>query len=258
MVATPPMTSTRGSALPTPQDATCSTSRPSSVSETSDQMSTKELDTPNVHVIVLPGGDYTKHNPHEGRPVASWLNSLGIRAGTFLYPLRVRHPEPLRALQGEIRRLRSSGIERIGVMGFSAGGHLGGLAALASRGEPQTKIDFAVLGYAITSMETEGRGPARVVLLGEDASPELRQATSLDALVTRSSPPFFIWHTAEDTRVPPEHTYRLAKSLSNYEVPHEVHVFEHGSHGLGLAQGNGDASAWRALLMPWLVEQCLQ
>jgi acetyl esterase/lipase len=221
-------------------------------------MSTKDLDPPNVHVIVLPGGDYTEHIPHEGGPVASWLRGLGIRASTFRYPLRVRHPEPLRALQGEVRRLRSSGIERIGLMGFAAGGHLGGLAALASRDEPRTTIDFAVLGYAITSMEQESSGRARIVLLGEDASSELRRATSLDNLVTRSSPPFFMWHTAEDTCVPPEHTYRLARSLSNHEVPHAVHIFEHGSHGLGLAEGSGNASAWRALLLPWLVEQCLE
>jgi hypothetical protein len=69
-------------------------------------------------------------------------------------------------------------------------------------------VQFAVLGYAITSMETETYRPARLILLGEGASPELRRSTSLDALVTPGSPPFFIWHTAEDPYVPPEHAYR--------------------------------------------------
>ena len=103
----------------------------------------------------------------------------------FRYPLLVRHPEPLHALRAEIRRLRDGGAERIGLIGFSAGGHLAGLAALAPGADPGEAVDFAVLGYAITSMETETYRPARLILLGEDATPELRRATSLDALVTR-------------------------------------------------------------------------
>ena len=116
-------------------------------------------------------------------------------------------------------------------------------------------VDFAVLGYAITSMETETYRPARLILLGDDATPELRRATSLDALVTRSSPPFFLWHTAEDVYVPPEHTYRLAASLAAHGVPHTVHVFAHGPHSLGLAQGSGDAAAWTTLAASWITEQ---
>ena len=93
-------------------------------------------------------------------------------------------------------------------------------------------------------METETYRPARLILLGEDAAPELRRATSLDALVTDGSPPFFLWHTAEDAYVPVEHTYRLAASLAAHEVPHAVHVFTHGPHSLGLARGAGSAAAW--------------
>src|SRR5437667_12860096 len=96
-------------------------------------------------------------------------------------------------------------------------------------------------------MATETYRPSRLILLGEDATPELRRATSLDALVTRASPPFFLWHTAEDEYVPPEHTYRLAASLAAHDVPHAVHVFAYGPHGLGLATGAGDAAAWTAL-----------
>ena len=151
--------------------------------------------------------------------------------------------------------MRDGGAERIGLIGFSAGGHLAGLAALAPGAEPGEAVDFAVLGYAITSMETETYRPARLILLGEDATPELRRATSLDALVTRSSPPFFVWHTAEDVYVPPEHTYRLAASLAAHGVPHAVHVFAHGPHSLGLAQGSGDAAAWTTLAAAWIAEQ---
>ncbi len=208
-----------------------------------------------THVIVLPGGGYAQHAAHEGEPIAGWLRSLGIAASVFLYPLNVRHPAPLNALRAEIRRLRDVGSTRIGVIGFSAGGHLAGLAALADVADADETIDFAVLGYAITSMETETYRPARLILLGEDATPELRRATSLDALVTASSPPFFLWHTAEDVYVPVEHTYRLAASLAAHNVPHAVHVFAHGPHSLGLAEGAGDAAAWTDLAERWIREQ---
>jgi acetyl esterase/lipase len=208
-----------------------------------------------THAIVLPGGGYAQHVAHEGEPIVGWLNGLGVQASVFRYPLMVRHPEPLDALRAEIRRRRDAGAERIGLIGFSAGGHLAGLAALAPGAEPGDAVDFAVLGYAITSMETETYRPARLILLGEDATPELRRATSLDALVTRSSPPFFVWHTAEDAYVPPEHTYRLAASLAAHRVPHTVHVFAHGPHSLGLAHGAGDAAAWTTLAASWIAEQ---
>lgn len=207
------------------------------------------------HVVVLPGGGYAQHAPHEGEPIARWLRGLGVAASAFLYPLEVRHPVPLEALRAEIRRLREGGSTRIGVVGFSAGGHLAGLAALAEGAEADEAVDFAVLGYAITSMETETYEPARRILLGEDATPELRRATSLDALVTRSSPPFFLWHTAEDAYVPPEHTYRLAASLAAHDVPHAVHVFAHGPHSLGLADGAGDAAVWTDLAASWIGER---
>ena len=152
------------------------------------------------------------------------------------------------------RRLRDGGSTRIGVIGFSAGGHLAGLAALAEGAEADEAVDFAVLGYAITSMETETYRPARLILLGEDATPEQRRATSLDALVAPASPPFFLWHTAEDAYVPPEHTYRLAASLAAHEVPHAVHVFARGPHSLGLAEGAGEAAAWTDLAASWIAE----
>ncbi len=208
-----------------------------------------------THVIVLPGGGYAQHVTYEGDPVAQWLEGLGVRASVFRYPLNVRHPEPLNALRAEIRRLRDRGTEHVGLVGFSAGGHLAGLAALAHGGDLREAVDFAVLGYAITSMETETYRPARVILLGEDPTPELRRATSLDALVTSSAPPFFIWHTAEDVYVLPEHTYRLARSLASHGVPHTVHVFAHGPHSLGLAQDAGDAALWTTLAASWIIER---
>jgi len=155
----------------------------------------------------------------------------------------------------EIGRRRAAGASRIGVMSFSAGGHLAGLAALAAGARPATTVQFAVLGYAITSMQTETYRPARLILLGENASPELRRTTSLDALVTPEAPPFFLWHTAEDRYVPPEHTYRLAAALARDAVPHTVHVFPHGPHSLGLARGAGEPELWTGMALRWIREQ---
>jgi acetyl esterase/lipase len=208
-----------------------------------------------THMIVLPGGGYAEHTPYEAEPVASWLGEMSVQASVFRYPLNARHPAPLDALRAEIGRRRAAGAQRIGLIGFSAGGHLAGLAALAPGAAPDETVQFAVLGYAITSMETETYRPARLILLGEDASPQLRRATSLDSLVTPASPPFFVWHTAEDPYVPPEHTYRFASALAASQVPHAVHVFAHGPHGLGLAEGAGEAAIWTTMAKAWIDEQ---
>ena len=90
-----------------------------------------------AHMIVLPGGGYAQHAPHEAEPVARWLGGLGVQASVFRYPLNVRHPAPLDALRAEIRQRRAEGAQRIGLMGFSAGGHLAGLAALAPGAAPR-------------------------------------------------------------------------------------------------------------------------
>jgi acetyl esterase/lipase len=208
-----------------------------------------------THMIVLPGGGYAAHAPHEAEPVASWLGELGLSASVFRYPLNVRHPAPLDALRAEIRQRRAEGAQRIGLIGFSAGGHLAGMAALAPGATADETVQFAVLGYAVTSMETETYRPSQLILLGADASPQLRRSTSLDALVTSQSPPFFIWHTAEDAYVPPEHAYRLAAALAASGVPHAVHVFAHGPHGLGLARDAGQTATWTALAGAWIYEQ---
>ncbi len=206
-------------------------------------------------MIVLPGGGYAEHAPHEAEPVAEWLGEMGVPASVFRYPLNVRHPVPLEALRAEISRRRAEGADRIGLVGFSAGGHLAGLAALAPGGARDQAVQFAVLCYAITSMETETYRPAQIILLGEEASPELRRATSLDSLITPQSPPFFIWHTAEDPYVWPEHTYLLASALAASDISHAVHMFAHGPHSLGLARDAGEPAIWTTLAAAWIREQ---
>ncbi len=146
-------------------------------------MTTARANASDTHMIVLPGGGYAEHASHEAEPVASWLRGIGVSASVFRYPLHVRHPGPLNALRAEISRIRAGGAQRIGLIGFSAGGHLAGLVSLAPGAAADETVQFAVLGYAITSMETETYRPARLILLGQDASPQLRRSTSLDALV---------------------------------------------------------------------------
>jgi acetyl esterase/lipase len=87
-------------------------------------------------MIVLPGGGYAEHAPHEAEPIADWLGQIGVPASVFRYPLHTRHPVPLEALRAEISRRRADGAERIGLIGFSAGGHLAGLAALPPAPRP--------------------------------------------------------------------------------------------------------------------------
>ncbi len=207
---------------------------------------------PQLHFIVLPGGGYAAYAENEAKPIVDWLDGLGFTATILRYPLHARHPIPLDAVRSEIRRLRGPGMPRVGVIGFSAGGHLAGLLALSDASSSETRVDLAVLGYPITSMEMETYRPARQILLGDDASPELRRLTSLDALVTPAAPPFFVWHTAEDPYVPVEHSYRLAAALAAQKVPHALHVFSRGPHSLGLAGGAGEPSAWTGLAAGWL------
>jgi acetyl esterase/lipase len=170
-------------------------------------MTTTYPESPGTHMIVLPGGGYAAHAPHEAEPVASWLSEIGMQASVFRYPLNVRHPAPLDALRAEIRRRRADGAQRIGLIGFSAGGHLAGLAALA----PGAAAD-------------QTYRPARLILLGED--------------------PY----------VPSEHTYRFAAALAASRVSHAVHVFAHGPHGLGLAQGAGQTAIWTTPAEVWIRE----
>jgi acetyl esterase/lipase len=221
-------------------------------------MSTRATDPDRAatHVLVLPGGGYATHAAHEAEPVQLWLEGLGYTASVLRYPLHRPHPGPLDAVREAIVARRSDGASRVGVIGFSAGGHLAGHVALAPGSRPGQRPDFAILCYAITSMELATYHQAQEILLGTDASPAQRWATSLDRLVHSDSPPMFLWHTAEDRYVHAEHSYRLAAALAAAGRPHALHVFEHGPHSLGLAD-RGDAGAaaqWRLLAADWLSE----
>ncbi|MFF7888831.1 alpha/beta hydrolase [Streptomyces sp. NPDC020794] len=183
-------------------------------------------------MIVLPGGGYATHAPNEAEPIVDWLNGLGVESSVFRYPLHARHPAPLEALRTDIRRLRHHGAEHVGVIGFSAGGHLAGLAALAPDAAKDASVQFAVLGHAITSMETETYRPSRMILLGEDASPDLRRATSLDALVT--PPDDAVDFTSEDD-IEADFAQITAGQFDPQDMPGRSDRRERGGPG-GIAQ----------------------
>lgn len=204
----------------------------------------------NSHIIVLPGGGYVRHADHEGEPVAEWLRSLGHSASVFAYPLQKPHPAPLDAVHAEVRRVREEGADRVALLGFSAGGHVAGHAALTATGPEQ--VDAAILGYPVVSMQLDTHFGSQEQLLGTDPDAALRAATSLNVLVTPQAPPFFLWHTSADDAVPVQHSYLLAQSLANHNVPHALHVFPDGEHGLGLAPGSGLAREWTSLCAEWL------
>lgn len=204
------------------------------------------------HVVVCPGGGCAGYAENEAEPVAEWLRRLGLSTSVFRYPVHTRHPAPVQAVRAEIRRLRDSGVERVALMGFSAGGHVAGHAALTAADSAGERVDAVILGYPVVSMEIDADPDSPRELLGTDPPAEIRSATSLDRLVTAGVPPFFIWHTADDPTVPVRHSYRLAQALERQGVPHALHVFPAGAHGLGLARGSGEPEAWTALCASWL------
>lgn len=223
-------------------------------------------------VIVCPGGGYSAlASNHEGRQVASYLNSLGVAAFVLRYRLgpRYRHPIQIGDAQRAIRMVRSHAIDwridpaRIGIMGFSAGGHLamtastwfdaGDTAAADVVDRAGSRPDFAILGYPVISMTAawSHQGSKRN-LLGEKPDDEIAKKLSGELAVKKDTPPTFIFQTNEDTAVPAENSVHYYLALRQAGVPAEMHAFEKGAHGVGLANDNAALAPWSTLLANWL------
>lgn len=215
-------------------------------------------------VIVMPGGGYTFLAPHEGEPVAQWLNGLGFAAWVLEYPVGPRdfHPAPLDCARAAMRQARAQaaglGVDpaRIGVLGFSAGGHLAAHLAAGPDTADGERPAFAVLCYPATSWHTFGPAvagePDTDPLLGPGSTPERRRAVSIELIAVPQTPPTFIWHCADDETVGVDHALSLTRRLATLQVPVELHVFPTGGHGVGLAQGMTPAGAWTSLCAQWL------
>ena len=227
---------------------------------------------PMTAVIIAPGGSYARLSMNnEGRAPANFLNSLGIAAFVLRYRLgpAYHHPIELGDAQRAIRTVRSRADEwhlaadRIGIMGFSAGGHLassasthfdaGQAGAADAIDRVSSRPDFAVLGYPVISLvEAFAHQGSKTNLLGEHPDPALARSLSSESQVTASTPPAFIYQTNADTVVPAENAVAYFLALRKAGVPAELHVFRNGGHGTGLAQQDPALAEWPRLLANWL------
>ncbi len=224
-------------------------------------------------VCICPGGGYGHLAvDHEGHQIAQWLNSLGVAGFIVDYRHRRKgygHPAPLQDAQRALRTVRARADEwkidpkRIGIMGFSAGGHLASTAGThfdagnPNAEDPTERVgcrpDFMILCYPVIMFDEPytHRGSQRN-LLGEDPDPQLVRSLSNEKQVTPDTPPTFLFHTDEDTGVPPENSVYFYLALRRAKVPAELHVYQSGRHGLGLARQTPGTGTWPERCEDWM------
>jgi acetyl esterase/lipase len=226
-------------------------------------------------VVICPGGGYGHlAMDHEGHQVAQWLNSFGVAGTIVAYRHHgsgagYGHPAPLQDAQRAIRTVRSRAKEwsvdpnRIGILGFSAGGHLASSAAThfnESFYEPKDAIDrvscrpdFAVLIYPVITMKDPfTHAGSRTNLLGPSPDKQLVEKLSNETQVTEQTPPTFLLHTWEDKAVPAENSIGFYLALRQAGVPAEMHIFRNAPHGFGLGRDRGPVSTWPDLCQQWM------
>lgn len=223
-------------------------------------------------VVVAPGGGYgALAMDHEGRQVAAYFNAMGVAAFVLKYRLGPRYHHPIELGDGQraVRLVRSRAAEfgvqpdRIGMMGFSAGGHLTATVGTHfTEGTPDasdtverasSRPDFLILAYPVISFDKAiTHGGSLRNLLGENPDPKLVEDLSNDLRVTARTPPTFLFHTTSDPGVPVENSVRFYLALRKAGVPAEMHLFESGPHGVGLALGDPALSAWPVLMTAWM------
>jgi len=217
-------------------------------------------------IVICPGGGYGALAPHEGKDYARWLNAHGIAGFVLKYRLGskgYRHPAMLNDAARALRTVRARAGEwgvdpnRVGVMGSSAGGHLAStlLTHFAdgdkNSADPIERVssrpDLGILCYPVITMQTGTHGGSKKNLLGTNPPPELVLLLSNETQVTTNTPPCFIWSTADDQAVPVANSLNFAAALRHERVPVEMHIYEHGPHGLGLGSREYDPAKW----LPW-------
>ncbi|MBN1379868.1 MAG: alpha/beta hydrolase [Gammaproteobacteria bacterium] len=221
-------------------------------------------------VLIFPGGGYEKLSiVKEGKEIANWLNSLGVSAFIVKYRLQeFGHPAPLMDGLRAIQIVRSKASEwnidphKIGVLGFSAGGHLassvathydqrdylyGDLTSVAAR------PDFMILLYpVITFSDPYAHQGSVEALLGEKPAADLIEFYSNEIHVNINTPPTFLMHSSTDESVPMENSMKFYTILRQAKVPVEMHIYQNAEHGFGMREGQGPASEWPALCEQWL------
>ena len=227
--------------------------------------------------VVCPGGGYGGlAADHEGVQVAKWLNGLGVTAFVLHYRLGSQgyhYPTQLIDVQRAIRHVRFHAkdykidSDRIGIIGFSAGGHLSSMAATLFAEKPDgathdevdqvsARPDVAAPTYPVISMIDEfAHQGSRKNLLGPNNTDELARKVSTHLRVTPQTPPIFLFQTDEDTVVPAENAVQFYLACRKHGVPAELHVYKPGPHGVGLFLGDPVLGTWSAHLRDWLRNQ---
>jgi len=232
----------------------------------------KESKPNQTAVIIFPGGGYSHLAiDKEGTKVAQWFNSLGIAAFVVKYRLpsdlimKNKNVGPLQDAQEAVRYVRQNAAKynidatKIGIVGFSAGGHLASTLATHYDDkvyEPTAKVsarpDFSLLIYPVISMQNDiTHKGSQTNLLGNNPSQELIDSFSNEKKVTAQTPPTFLIHATDDTVVLPENSINYYLALKKNAVPAELHIYEKGGHGFGL--GVKDTSKfWTRDCEEWL------
>jgi acetyl esterase/lipase len=218
-------------------------------------------------MVICPGGGYAGLAAHEGKGYAEWLAENGVTGFVLKYRLGsagYRHPVMLEDVSRAMRLVRSRASEwkidpnRIGIIGSSAGGHLastllthfdsGNPASEDSVERASSRPDLGILCYPVITMGEKTHQGSKRNLLGDHPSDELVKLLSNELHVTSDTPPTFLFHTAEDPTVPVQNSIMFANALAEHHVPFELHVYEKGRHGIGLANGH----PWTKECLRWL------
>lgn len=227
-------------------------------------------------VVICPGGGYgILAYDWEGTDIAKWLNSKGITAIVLKYRLPnsksniVPHMSPLMDAKRAIRMVRANADKwnlkknQVGIMGFSAGGHLASTAgthfdngktnSTDSIEKLSSRPDFMVLVYPVITMSKSiMHSGSRNNLIGEKPDAQLANFYSNELQVTKQTPPTFLVHATDDSGVPVENSLLFYQALKENGVPAEMHVYPKGGHGFGLALGIEETESWTDRCIDWL------
>lgn len=221
-------------------------------------------------VIIFPGGGYVRLAIfHEAYDIAKWFTERGVTAFVVKYRMQeYGFPAPLLDGIRAVKLVRSRAkewnldVNKIGVAGFSAGGHLAASVATrysftSSEKDPMSAVnarpDFAILGYPVISMQaTFTHQGSRKALLGENPSAQLLAENSLELQVKKDIPPVFMFHGVADQSVPVANSLVFFTEVQKYNPQSELHVYQSSIHGVGMVQGQGSISSWPQALELWL------
>jgi len=222
-------------------------------------------------VLVCPGGAYGMRADHEGEPIAEWLNTLGISAFVLRYRVApYQYPCAWLDVQRAMRTIRHHAAQfnidptRVGLLGFSAGGHLAANAGTKyDAGNPEandpieqqsSRPDLLVLCYPVITMtDPYTHTGSRSNLIGNTYDLETLEKHSAELNVTSDTPPTFLWHTSNDAGVPVENSLLMAAALHKHGVLFDLHVYAEGHHGLGLADDQPHTAGWTDTCASWLI-----